>query len=283
VFAFISDLQQFSFLQYALVTGLLASVACGVIGTFVVVKRITYIAGGISHTILGGMGAALFFQKTYGWAWLNPMYGAVAAAIVAALIIGVVSLRAKEREDTVIGALWAVGMAVGILFIARTPGYTTDLMSYLFGNILMASQSDLWLLVGLDLLVVCTAMAFYNQFLGVCFDGEFARLRGLNVEFYYLLLLCLTALTVVVLVTVVGIVMVIALLTLPTAVVAVFSTGLRSMMVFSSLLCMTFTTAGLVVSYGPNYPTGATAIIIAGAVYLAVLVGRGLVSRCRWG
>jgi zinc transport system permease protein len=275
---FLSDLFQHDFLQYALLTGILASVSCGVIGSFVVVRRITYIAGGIAHSVLGGLGAALYVQKSYDWPALDPLYGAIAAALIAALIIGMVSLRAREREDTVIGALWAVGMAVGVLFISQTPGYNTDLMSYLFGSILMVSPEELWLLVGLDVLVLVTAIVFYNQFLAVSFDDEFALLRGLRVEAYYLLLLCLTALTVVVLVTVVGIVMVIALLTLPAAIAGFFSRSLRHMMALAALLCVLFTTSGLVLSYGPNYPAGATTIVVAGAVYLVVLIGKRVLN-----
>jgi zinc transport system permease protein len=275
---FLSDLFQHDFLQYALLTGILASVSCGVIGSFVVVRRITYIAGGIAHSVLGGLGAALYVQKSYDWPALDPLYGAIAAALIAALIIGMVSLRAREREDTVIGALWAVGMAVGVLFISQTPGYNTDLMSYLFGSILMVSPEELWLLVGLDVLVLVTAIVFYNQFLAVSFDDEFALLRGLRVEAYYLLLLCLTALTVVVLVTVVGIVMVIALLTLPAAIAGFFSRSLRHMMALAALLCVLFTTSGLVLSYGPNYPAGATTIVVAGAVYLVVLIGKRMIN-----
>lgn len=269
---FLIDFFQFSFLQHAFLSGLLASVACGIVGTFVVVRRISYIAGGISHTVLGGMGAALYFQTVYQWKWLSPIYGAVAAALVSALIIGMVSLRAKQREDTVIGALWAVGMATGILFISRTPGYSTDLMSYLFGNILLVSSDDLWLLVGLDFLVLGCGLVFYRQFVAVCFDEEFARLRGIKVEFYYLFLLCLTSLTVVLLVTVVGIVMVIAMLTLPTAIAGFLSKDLRQMMLISVILCAIFTSAGLAVSYTPNLPTGATTILIAGTTYLLFII-----------
>jgi zinc transport system permease protein len=276
VLDFLTDVQRLPFLQYALLTGVLASLACGIIGTFVVVKRITYIAGGISHAILGGMGAAFYLQRVAHWEFMSPIYGAVVSALLVALIIGVVSLKAKQREDTVIGALWSVGMATGILFIARTPGYNADLMSYLFGNILMVSRSDLWLLVGLDVIVVGFSLAFYKQFLAVCFDEEFARLRGIRVEFYYLLLLCLTALTVVVLVTVVGIVMVIALLTLPTAVAGVFSRSLKGMMALSTVFCMLFTTTGLVASYGPDLPAGAMTIVIAGATYLGMMLGKGI-------
>ncbi|MEW6347739.1 MAG: metal ABC transporter permease [Thermodesulfobacteriota bacterium] len=278
---FLIDLSRYAFLQHALATGILASVACGVVGTFVVVRRITYIAGGIAHAVLGGMGIAFYLQKVHSLPMLHPLYGAVAAAILSALVIGLVSLRAKQREDTVIGALWSVGMAVGIVFISRTPGYNTDLMSYLFGNILLVSRGDLWLIGILDVVVVGTALAFYHKFLAVCFDGEFAALRGLHVEFYYLLLLCMTALTVVVLVTVVGIVMVIALLTLPAAIASFFSKTLGRMMVISALLCMVMTSLGLFLSYGPNYPAGSTTILIAGGSYLVVLVGKNLLDRRR--
>jgi len=273
---FLEAAANYPFMQYALVAGLLASVACGLVGTYVVVRRITYIAGGISHCVLGGIGAALYLQKVHGWTWLQPMYGAVAAALLAAAIIGFVSLRAKQREDTVIGALWAVGMALGVLFIAKTPGYSQDLMSYLFGNILMVSPGDLWLIGALDLLVVLLGLAFYNQFLAVCFDEEFSRVRGLRVEFYYLLLLGLTALTVVLLVTVVGVVLVIALLTLPVAVAGVFARRLWQMMILATLFSAVFTTAGLAVSYGSDLPSGATIVILAGAVYLVVAVGSRL-------
>ena len=156
------------FLLNALFAGLAASVACGITGTYIVVRRITYIAGGIAHCVLGGMGAARYFQVTRGWEWPSPMHGALIAALLAAIIIGLVSLRAKEREDTVIGALWAIGMAVGILFISKPPGYNEDLMSYLFGNILLVTADQLWLVLGLDLVVVVVGVMFYRQFLAVC-------------------------------------------------------------------------------------------------------------------
>lgn len=260
-----------AFLRYAVLTGALASVACGVVGTYVVTRRISYIAGGISHCVLGGMGAARYCQVVWGWEAFHPLVGAVLAALAAALVIGLVSLRAKQREDTVIGALWAVGMAVGVLFISRTPGYSEDLMSYLFGNILMVTPKNLWMLAALDVVVVGSALLVYNQFMAVCFDEEFARLRGVPVEAFYLFLLCLTALAVVLLVFVVGIVLVIALLTLPAAIAGQFSRKLWQMMLLSMLVCLVFTWAGLVVSFEPNLPAGATTIVLAGAAYLAVV------------
>jgi zinc transport system permease protein len=276
---FFSDLIVHEFLQNAVLTGLLAGIACGVIGSYVVTRRITYIAGGISHSVLAGMGAAGYLATVHGLTWLNPIHGAVAASLCAAVLIGCVSLRARQREDTVIGAVWAVGMAVGILFIFKTPGYHEDLMSYLFGNILMVSAGDIRLITVLDLVILSLVFVFYNQFLVVCFDEEFARIRGIRVEVFYLLLLCLTALTVVLLITVVGIVMVIALLTLPAAIAGQFTKKLWQMMILSSVLAALFTTLGLAVSYGPDLPAGATSILLAGAVYLAVTVGGRVFGR----
>ena len=272
-------LQTTPFLQYALLTGLLASVACGVVGTYVVVRRITYIAGGIAHSVLGGIGAAMYVSRAAGWEWLHPLYGATAAALVAAGIIGVASLRLREREDTVISALWAVGMAGGVVFIALMPGYQQDLMSYLFGDILMVGRTQLWMLAGLDAVVVGVAAIFFRQLQAVCFDEEFARTRGLAVDAYYLLLLALIALTVVLLVTVVGIVLTIALLTLPVAVAGQFARRMGTVMIAAAVLCGVLTTGGLALSYAPDLPAGPVTILLAGGLYLLVLLGRRIVRR----
>ncbi len=269
---FIEAVRQYPFMLNALLMGVLASVAGGVVGTFVVTRRITFIAGSIAHSVLGGMGAARYLSVVKGWEGLHPLMGAVAAALVAAAVIGLVSLRAKEREDTVIGAIWAVGMAVGLVFIAQTPGYSENLMSYLFGNILMVGTTELTLVAGLDLVVLAIAVIFQKQLTAVCFDEEFARVRGVNVEFFYLLLLILTGLTVVILVSVVGLVMVIAMLTLPVAVAGKLTHSLWKMMVAACLASMVFATSGLAISFSSNLPAGATIILVAGAAYLLVLV-----------
>jgi zinc transport system permease protein len=261
-----------SFLKYALIAGLLSSFAFGIVGTYVVSRRISYIAGAISHSVLGGIGIGLYLQVHYNSAWFNPMTGAFASAMVSALIIGYVTRHGNQREDTVIGAIWAIGMAVGLLFIARTPGYI-DPMSYLFGNILMITQTDLWLIAGLDAVIVIIAILFYNTLQAISFDEEFAYLRGINVNFFFLLLLCLTAMTIVVLVRIVGIVMVIALLTLPAGTAGIFTKKLSQMMIIAILLCMVYTTIGLSFSYINDFPTGPTIILISGIFYiLAVAV-----------
>jgi len=272
---FIDAVIRYPFMQYALLTGVLASIACGVVGTYVVARRITYIGGGIAHSVLGGMGIAYYLSVMKNIGWLHPLYGAAVVAVFAAVSIGWVSLKAREREDTLISAIWALGMAVGILFISQTPGYSQDLMSYLFGNILMVSPSELWLIAGLDVIILITVAMFFNQLQAVCFDEEFARVRGVNVEFFYLLLLALTALTVVILVTVVGIVMVIALLTLPAAVAGFFARTLKRTMIYASIASILFTVFGLWLSYTPNLPAGATIIILAGITYLIVMVLSG--------
>jgi zinc transport system permease protein len=258
---FLDALIQHGFLQFALVAGVLASIGCGVMGSYVVVKRVGFLAGGISHAVLGGMGIALFYGA-------DPVAGALVAALVAALLIGWISLRWREQEDTLIGALWAVGMAIGIIFISRTPGYNVNLMSYLFGNILMVEQGDLWLMMLMDTIVVITVLLFYRQFLALSFDEEFARLRGVPVTFFYLLLLCMVALTVVLLIQVVGLILVIALLTLPAAIAAQYVHSLKRIMLLAAVLGILFTSAGLAFSYQPDLPAGATIILIAGISYL---------------
>lgn len=258
-------------LRYAVITGLLASVAFGVVGSYVVARRISYLAGAIAHSALGGIGLALWLKHERGLTWMEPLWGAVAAALLAAVILGLVSLYAQEREDTVISALWVVGMSAGILFINAVHEQVSP-MPYLFGEIVLVTQRDVVLVAVLDVLVLSVALLLYNQFLGVCFDEEYARLRGVPVKLIYLLLLCLTALTVVLMSAIIGIIMVIALLTLPAAIGSQFGNRLWQMMVWSSLLCMLFTCAGMVVSYQHDLATGPTIVLIAGAVYLLVTV-----------
>lgn len=267
--AFLAALASQTFLQHALAAGMLASIACGIVGSYVVVKRIGYLAGGVAHAVLGGMGVAYFLGK-------SPIAGALVAALLAAAIIAWVSLRLRQHEDTIIGALWAVGMAIGVLFISRTPGYNVDLMSYLFGNILMVPREDLLLMAGLDGVIVALVVLFRKPFLAVCFDEEFARLRGVPVGLFYLLLLWMVALTVVILIQVVGLILVLALLTLPAAIAGQYTRTLAAMMLLATLLGVAFTGAGLALSYEPDLPAGATIILLAGVAYLLSALGRGI-------
>jgi zinc transport system permease protein len=172
--AFLGPLAAHAFLQYALLGGLLVAIPCGIVGSYVVIRRISYIAGAISHTVLAGLGLVQYLRVVHGMTWLSPLAGAAGAALLSALVIGWVSLRLRQREDTVIGAVWAVGMAAGIVLISLTPGYAADLMSYLFGNILMLTPRDLYLIAALGVAVLIVAALFHKQLLAVCFDDEFA-------------------------------------------------------------------------------------------------------------
>ena len=259
-----------SLARNAVIAALLLSMTCGVVGTYVVVRRITYIAAGVAHCVLGGMGAARYLQVVHGWDFFHPIYGALIAALAAAAVIGWMSLSSREREDSAISAVWSVGMASGVLFIYATPGYSQDLMGYLFGNILLVTQQHLYFIAGLNLLLLIVVMRWYAEFQLVCFDEEFARTRNINVSGFYILLLALTALTVVALSVIVGIVLVIALLTLPAALAGRFAGSLGQMMLLAAMLCGIFCITGLTVSYGPDLPAGPTIIVIAGGCYFIV-------------
>ena len=271
---FFDALLEHGFLQNALLAAALSSLASGIVGAWVVVRRSASIAGAIAHCVLAGLGAARWLQVNHGLTWAEPMAGAIVAAVLAAVVISFATRRNLEREDTVIASIWAVGMAVGVLFIARTPGYAEDLMSYLFGNILLVGRDDLMMMAGLDVLVVVAAVVFFAELQCMCFDEEFARLRGLPVQGLSLLLHVLTALTVVLLVSVVGIVLVIALLTLPAAVAGRFAATLAGTMALAVVLSLLLTTLGLAVSFASNLPSGATTIVLAGGLYLVSLLVR---------
>lgn len=268
------------FIRYALIAGLLSSAAFGMVGSYVVVRRISYIAGAVSHAALAGLGASLYYQSVYEVMWFTPLLGATLAALLSAWIIGLVNLYASEREDTIIGAIWALGMAIGLLFIARTPGYT-DPMSYLFGNILLIGRGDLYLIMVLNLIVIAAVVLFYPQLQAISFDETYARTRRVPTTMFTLLLVSLTAITVVLMVSTVGIVMVIAMLTLPAAAAGLAVKRLSSMMVLASLVCAVSNSVGLALSYSLDFPTGATTILVSGGIYVLALVGRSLVRAFR--
>ncbi len=261
-----------TFMQNALIGGLLAAVACGVAGAYVVVKRIGYMAGGIAHAVLGGMGLAYFLGR-------SPVAGAIVTALLAALIIGWVGIYWRKQEDTAISALWAVGMATGVLFISASPGYNVDLMSYLFGNILMIPRQNLYLIFGLDLGIVLFVLLFYKQLLAVSFDEEFAELRQVPVKLFSMLLLCLVALTVVILIQVVGLILVIALLALPAAIAGQYVNSVGKMMLVAMALGALFTTGGLAFSYQFDLPSGAATVLLTGIAYLLSTLARALWHR----
>jgi zinc transport system permease protein len=269
---FLEALRTNPFLHMALLAGFAASITSGIIGSYVVVKRIVFISGSIAHSVLGGMGLCLYLKRTYALTWLTPLHGALFAALLSALLIGWIHLKYREREDTVIAALWSTGMAVGVIFIALTPGYNVELMNFLFGNILWVSHSDIATLLILDLVVLLITAIFHRRFLAICFDEEQALLQGVSVHALYLLLLCLIALSVVLIIQVVGAILVIAMLAIPAAIASTLTHRLSRMMGFAILLNALFTALGTTVSYELNWPPGATIALTAALFYLLSLV-----------
>jgi len=248
---------QYEFMRNALIAGLLASVACGVVGSYIVIKRIVFISGGISHASFGGIGLGYYLG-------INPILGAVFFSIASAMGIGIISKKAAKREDTAIAILWSLGMALGILFISLTPGYAPDLFSYLFGNILTVPRSDLILMAILDIVIIGMVFALYKELLAISFDEEFASIVGVPVNQLYLLILCLAALTVVVLIRIVGVILVIALLTIPAAISEQYTHNMKKIMFYAVILGAFFTFTGLWFSYIFDLPSGATIILISG-------------------
>jgi zinc transport system permease protein len=252
---------QYEFMRNALIAALLASIACGIIGVYVVVKRIVFISGGIAHAAFGGIGLSYFLG-------VDPILGVVPFSIASALSMGIVGRKTKIPEDTSIGILWAIGMALGIMFIGFTPGYAPDLFGYLFGSILTVPTSNIITMLILNAAIIVIVIALYREFQAISFDEEYAKAMGLHTERLYLLLLCLIALTVVLLIRVVGVILVIALLTIPAALSKQFTHRVSSMMLLSIGLCALFTIGGLWLSYIFDLPSGATIVLFSGTMFL---------------
>ena len=256
---------QFEFMRNALFAGILVSIACGIIGSYVVVNRTVFISGGIAHAAYGGIGLGYYLG-------VEPTLIAIPFSLLAAMTMGLIQHRTKQHADTLIGVLWAIGMALGIIFIDLTPGYAADLMSYLFGSILAVPKSSIVMMLVMNIFIILTVYFLYNEFLALSFDREYARVLSVPVEPLYLLQLGLTALTVVLTMRVVGLIMVIALLTIPAAISIQFTSKLHHMMILSSVLGVVFTLTGLYLSYVFNLTSGATIILVAGIGFLLSMI-----------
>lgn len=256
----------------AFLAGLAASVVSGIIGSYVVVKRIVFIGGSISHAVLSGIGICIWLERAKGISWVSPLLGALVTAILSALIIGWIHLNYRQREDSAIAAIWAIGMAIGILFISQTPGFNVELTNFLIGNILWVSKTDLYLLGALDLGVIAVILFLHKRLLAICFDEEQARLQGQPVHTLYLLLLILIAISIVLLIQVVGIVLVMTMLTIPAAIANLLTSSLSRMMVLAIMISSLFCFFGNMVSYYLDWPTGATIALIAGSAYVFSLI-----------
>lgn len=256
------EMFSYTFIKNAFLAGILASIACGIIGSIVVSKRIVSLCGGIAHASFGGVGLGYLLR-------FNPSIGALLFGIVSSLGIGSVSKKAKQTEDTAIAIFWAVGMSLGILFISLARGYAPDLFTYLFGNILAVSPFDLCSLLILDIVIAAGYLLFYKETVALCFDEEFARVRGIKTFALYLGILFIVATAVVILMKIVGIILVIALLSLPAAAAGKFTRTLKQMMWLSVLLSMLFISAGIFLSYVSDLPSGATIILFAAGMFVA--------------
>ncbi len=274
------DLYQFDFMRHALLAGLMVSFICGVMGTLAVANRMVFLSGGIAHSAYGGIGLSFFMR----WPYLPVT---LAFSMLAAAFMAAVSLNAKHRADAVIGAIWAIGMAIGIIFTDLTPGYTSDLMSYLFGSILAVSQTDLWVMLATAVIIAFIVWFFYADFLALSYDEEFARIRRVPVRLLYFLMVGLLAVTVVLTIRIVGLILVIALLTIPQFIAEKFTRSLLHMMVWSCLLSLSFTIIGLTLSFYFNLTAGACIILTAGTCFFVALaveqVSRHQTARRRRG
>ena len=259
------DLLQYEFMRNAIAAGVLASIACGIIGVYVVLKRIVFLSDGITHASFGGVGLGYFLG-------INPLHALLPFSLVSAAAMYAASRWAKAYEDTAIGILLAVGMAAGVILVYLAPGYAPELTTYLFGNILMVPFNDLLLMAGLDLAIILVVMACYNELQALCFDEECLAVSGRNANGYYFLLLCMVAVSIVVMVRVTGIILIITLLTIPAIISRKFVSTLKPMMVLSAAQGIVYVLAGLWLSYILDLPSGATIVLTMTVAYVAVIL-----------
>ena len=265
---FFQDFIEFDYLKRSFLAILLASIACGVVGGYVVARRQSYLIGAVSHSLLGGIGLARYLQIAHGLSWFSTILGALLAAVLSAIAISTLTLKNRMRQDTVLSAIWTLGVAVGVSFIAITPGYSEDLTSYLFGSILLVSKGDIAVMTAMTAAIAVTVFLFRNRFLTLCFNEETLALRGVSAAWTSFILHLLIALTVVLLAQVVGIVLVLVLLVIPAATAAQFAKRISLVMLWGAVFCLLTCTGGLVASYEADWPVGATIVELAVAVYL---------------
>ena len=259
------------FLRNALLLGLIGSVPLGVVGSFVVVRRISYLAAAVAHSALGGIGITLYVRAVMGWDWLPPFVGSLVFTVAAASLVGWIASRTGEREDAAIGTVWVAGMAIGLIGIAKTPGYNEP-MAYLFGDILLVRETDLWLTAALAVFILALLLYWHRQLFAVLFDPEFAASRGLRTGCIYQLLPILSALTVVTLISLVGIVLIVALLTLPPAVALARARRFRTVLIAAVMINLVTIFVGLWLSFALNLPAGPSIVLFAASLYLLELV-----------
>jgi len=255
------ELLHYQFFQNALIAALLTSILSGVIGTYIVIKRISLISGSIAHSAFGGLGISYFLNY-------NPFIGGVIFSLGTAVIIAWLRRKAKNRLDVLLTFLWATGMAIGLIFIFLTPGYATDLFTYLFGNILLVSKQEIVVILFLDIAILMIVYLMYNSFLAVTFDEEYSETRNIPVTLVGMVLFSLIALTIIATIKVVGIVLMMAILTIPAATAQLFHNTVKKIMLTSSLITLFSILSGLFISYYLNFATGPIIVLIISFIYI---------------
>lgn len=261
------ELFQYTFFQHALLGSLFASIACGIIGTYIVTRRLVFISGGITHASFGGIGIGLY-------AGIPPVVTAAVFSVLSAFGVQWLSKRNDMREDSAIAVFWTFGMAVGIIFSFLAPGFTPDLSSYLFGNILTITDGDIWLLAALSVALALFFGLFFRPILAIAFDREFARSQRMPVAIFEYLLMMFIALTIVACLRMVGIVLAISLLTLPQMTANLFTYSFKRIIWLSILVGYASCIGGLFLSYSLQVPSGASIIFVSILLYAGAKVGK---------
>lgn len=266
----------FEFLKYdfflnAFISTLLISISCGLVGTYIVAKRMVFISGGITHASFGGLGFSYFIG-------LSPIYGATVFSIISALSILYLSEHKKIREDSLIGIFWSAGMAIGVLFIYLTPGYAPNLMSYLFGNILTVTREQIYMSGILCLIILAFFAVFYRPLFYIAFDKEYSRTHNIRVNGIDTGIMLIIALCVVVCMKLAGIILVISYLTIPQAIAGLFYKNFKEQLVASSIISCIGSVAGLFISAMLDTPSGATIVLCFLLIFFLAWLGRLLAA-----
>lgn len=258
---FLDDIFSYGYLSNAVLACLLSGIACGLIGTYIVARRTVFLAGGITHASFGGIGVAVY-------AGVNPIMGAMVFAVLSSLGIEYVSSNTKIREDSAIGIIWGLGMAVGAFFLSLRPGYTSgDLSSFLFGSIVTVTSQDVVALAVLSAFLLLCAAIWFRKIMYVAFDRGFARSSGVNVSLVSYLMAVVTAVTLVLSIHIMGIVLLISLYTLPVVIVNMFTKSYSRLAVFSSIAASLASVLGIALSYYAEVPSGPSIIFVLSCAY----------------
>lgn len=263
------NLLEYTFFQHALLGSLLASIACGIIGTYIVTRRLVFISGGITHASFGGIGLGLF-------AGISPLLSAAVFSVLSAFGVEWLSKRKDMREDSAIAVFWTLGMALGIMFSFLSPGFAPDLSAYLFGNILTITEVDLWLLGLLSVLLTGFFTLYIRPIIYIAFDREFARSQKIPVAFFEYTLMMFIALTIVACLRMVGIVLAISLLTLPQMTANLFTHNFKKIIGLSVVIGFLSCLGGLFISYHWKVPSGASIIFFSILIYAVSKTGKSL-------